>query len=145
MKATKLIYIGAMCFASASIATSRAESDKSVTAAQVNGTWKTKGGEFRICALGKQHLQVEFSGVYEYKTQHGPMANEGEGSGVATIEGDTAIFKPEGAEEECQITLKFTGGKLVVTQTGICGFGHNVSAEGTYKKVSPKKPKFGSD
>ena len=55
------------------------------------------------------------------------MANEGEGSGVATIEGDSAIFKPEGAEEECQITLKFTGSKLVVTQTGICGFGHNVS------------------
>ena len=53
------------------------------------------------------------------------------------------IFKPEGAEEECQITLKFTGGKLVVTQTGICGFGHNVSAEGTYQKVSSKKPKFG--
>ena len=75
----------------------------------------------------------------------GSNGNEGEGSGVATIEGDTAIFKPEGAEEECQITLKFTGGKLVVTQTGICGFGHNVSAEGTYKKVSSKKPKFGSD
>jgi len=129
----------------ASIATSHADSDKNVTAAQVNGTWKTKGGEFKICALGKQRLQVEFSGVYEYKTQHGPTANEGEGSGVATIEGDTAIFKPEGAEEECQITLKFTGGKLVVTQTGICGFGHNVSAEGTYKKVSSKKPKFGSD
>ena len=78
----------------ASIATSHADSDKIVTAAQVNGTWKTKGGEFRIWALGKQRLQVEFSGVYEYKTQHGPMANEGEGSGVATIEGDTAIFKP---------------------------------------------------
>jgi len=62
------------------------------------------------------------------------MANEGVGSGVATIEGDTAIFKPEGAEEECQITLKFSGSKLVVTQTGICGFRHNVSAEGTYKK-----------
>jgi hypothetical protein len=129
----------------ASIATSRADSDKSVTAAQVNGTWKTKDGEFKIWALGKQRLQVEFSGVYEYKTPQGPMANEGEGSGVATIEGKTAIFKPEGAEEECQITLKFTGSKLVVTQTGICGFGHNVSAEGAYKKVSSKKPKFGSD
>jgi hypothetical protein len=129
----------------ASIATAHADSDKSVTTAQVNGTWKTKGGEFRIWALGKQRLQVEFSGVYEYKTPQGPMANEGEGSGVATIEGDTAIFKPEGAEEECQITLKFTRGKLVVTQTGICGFGHNVSAEGTYKKISSKKPKFGSD
>jgi len=89
---------------------------------------KTKGAEFKIWALGKQRLQIEFSGVYEYKTPQGPTANEGEGSGVATIEGDTAIFKPEGAEEECQITLRFTGGKLVVTQTGICGFGHNVSA-----------------
>ena len=128
----------------ASIATSHAYGDKSATAAPVNGTWKTKGGEFKIWALGKQRLQVEFSGVYEYKTPKSPMANEGEGSGVATIEGDTAIFKPEGAEEECQITLKFTGGKLVVTQTGICGFGHNVSAEGTYKKVSSKKPKFGA-
>ena len=81
---------------------------------------------------------MEFSGVYEYKTPQGPTANEGVGNGVATIEGDTAIFKPEGAEEECQIRLKFTGGKLVVTQTGICGFDHNVSAEGTYKKASSK-------
>jgi hypothetical protein len=144
---TKLVrlYVCAVHRFAASIATSHADSGKSVTAAQVNGTWKTKCGEFKIWALGKQRLQVEFSGVYEYKTPNGPMAKEGEGSGVATIEGDTAIFKPEGAEEECQITLKFTGGKLVATQTGICGFGHNVSAEGTYKKVSFKRPKFGSD
>ena len=127
-----------LCFAAASIATSHADSDKRVTAAQVNGTWKIKGGEFKIWALGKQRLQVEFSGVYEYKTPQGPMANEGEGSGVATIEGDTAIFKPKGEEEECQITLKFTDSKLVVTQTGLCGFGHNASAEGTYKKNSSK-------
>jgi len=39
------------------------------------------------------------------------LANEGEGSGIATIEGNTAIFKPEDSEEECQITLKFTGSK----------------------------------
>src|SRR5215217_5368859 len=95
-----------------SIATAHVDSDKSVTAAEVNGTWKTKGAEFKIWAPGKQRLQVEFSGVYEYKTPRGPMANEGEGSGVATIKGDTAIFKPEGAEEECQITLKFTGSRL---------------------------------
>src|SRR5262245_2718760 len=145
MKAATLVYIGVLGFAAAPIATSRAENDKSVTAAQVNGTWKTRSGEFKIWALDKQRLQVEFSGVYEYKTPQGPTANTGEGSGIATIKGDTAIFKPEGAEEECQITLRFTGGKLVVTQTGICGFGHNVSAEGTYKKVSSKKPKFESE
>ena len=135
----------ALCFAAVSIVTMQAGKDTSVTAAQVNGTWKTKGGEFKIWALGQQRLQVEFSGVYEYKTPEGPSANTGEGSGIATIQGDTAIFKPEGAKRECQITLKFTGGKLVVTQTSICGFGHNVSAAGTYKKVSAKKPKFGSD
>src|SRR6266699_1733451 len=137
--------IWALWLAAVSIVTVRADSDKIVTAAQVNGTWKMKGAEFKIWALGQQRLQIEFSGVYEYKTPHGPTANEGEGSGIATIEGDTAIFKPEGAEEECQITLKFTGGKLAVTQTSVCGFGNNVTAAGTYKKVSTKKPKFDSD
>ena len=144
MKTTKLICIGAVCAAVAIVAL-QADTDKSVSAVQINGTWKTEGGEFKILAIGNQRLQVEFSGVYEYKTPKGPMANEGEGSGIATIEGDTAIFKPEGAEEECQITLKFTSSKLVVTQTGICGFGHNVSAEGTYKRISSRKPKFESD
>ena len=144
-KTGKIIFITALCLAAVSIVTMQADSNKSVTAAQVNGTWKTKGGEFKIWALGQQRLQVKFSGVYEYKTPQGPSANSGEGSGIATIEGDTATFKPEGAEEECQITLKFTGDKLVVTQTGICGFGHNVSAAGSYKKVSAKKPKFESN
>jgi hypothetical protein len=137
--------VWALCLAAVSILTTWADSEKSVTAAQVNGTWKMKGSEFKIWALGQQRLRIEFSGVYEYKTPQGPSANEGEGSGIATIEGDTAIFKPEGAEEECRITLKFANGKLVVTQTGICGFGHNVTAAGTYRRVSAKKPKFDPD
>ncbi|HYS95828.1 MAG TPA: hypothetical protein VEL08_04800, partial [Chthoniobacterales bacterium] len=126
-------------------AISGAAASSEVTAAQVNGTWKMKGGEFKIWALGQQRLQIEFSGTYEYQSPQGPTANEGQGSGIARIEGDTAVFKPEGAEDECKITLKFTRGKLVVTQTGTCGFGNNVSAEGTYKKVSSNKPKFDTD
>ena len=126
-------------------AISGAAASSEVTAAQVNGTWKMKGGEFKIWALGQQRLQIEFSGTYEYQSPQGPTANEGQGSGIARIEGDTAVFKPEGAEDECKITLKFTHGKLVVTQTGTCGFGNNVSAEGTYKKVSSNKPKFDTD
>ena len=85
-----------------SMVTAQADNEKSVTAAQVNGTWKTKYGEFKIWALGKQRLQIEFSGVYEYKTPQGPSANEGVGSVIAAIEGETATFKPQGAEEECQ-------------------------------------------
>ena len=113
-----------------------------VTASQVNGTWRNKHGMFKVRALGNQKLRVEFSGSYEYVSQAGPMANTGEGKGIAFIEGDTAIFKPDGAEEECRITMKFTGGKLVVMQEGVCGFGFNVTAAGTYSKVNSR---FGSD
>ena len=136
----KILFAIALCF----MVISRVNGGNDVTAAQVNGTWKLKDNEFKVWALGQQKLQIEFSGIYEYKSPAGPTANEGQGSGIARIEGDTAIFKPEGAEEECKITLKFAGGKLIVTQIGTCGFGNHVYADGTYKKVSSKKPKFDS-
>ena len=109
-----------------------------VTASQVNGTWRNKYGAFKVRALGNQKLRVEFSGIHEYVSQAGPMTNTGEGEGIALIEEDTAIFKPDGAEAECRITMKFTGGKLFVTQEGVCGFGLNVTAAGTYRKVSSR-------
>jgi len=40
--------VWALCLAAVSIVTARADRNKSVTAAQVNGTWKTKSGEFKI-------------------------------------------------------------------------------------------------
>ena len=117
---------------------------KIVTAAQVNGTWRTKQGEFKVWALGKQRLKVEFIGTYEYKSNGELMANTGSGAGIAMIEGDTAVFKPDGldADDDCKITMKFTGGKLVVDQEGGCGFGQHVTAIGTYRKVSAARPKF---
>ncbi len=114
----------------------KAGTETIVTAAQVNGTWQNKNGTFKILALGKQRLQVSFSGIFRYNTPAGPSANEGEGSGIAFIEGDTATFKPEDAEDECVITMKFTKDKLTVTQEGICGFGFRVTAAGIYRKVS---------
>lgn len=140
----KFLLAIAFCSVAGSMITSH-DAANNVTAAAVNGTWKMKGGEFKVWALGRQRLQIEFSGTYEYRTPQGPSANEGQASGVARIEGNTAIFKPDGAGDECKITLKFTRGKLVVTQTGTCGFGNNVTAEGTYKKASAAKPKFDSD
>jgi hypothetical protein len=113
-----------------------------VTASQVNGTWSNKHGEFKVLALGNQKLRVEFFGFYQYVSQYGPDANTGEAEGIAFIEGDTAVFKPDGADEECRMTLKFTRGKLAVTQEGSCGFGLNVTAEGTYRKIN-RRPKFG--
>lgn len=116
---------------------------KDVSAAQVNGTWRCRKNTFKIWALGNGKLQVDFDGVYEYKSPYGLTANLGQGAGIASIEGDTAVFQPKGAEEYGKITLKFAGGKLVAEQEGTCGFGHRVYASGTYVKISGRKPKFG--
>lgn len=121
----------------------KAAASKDVSAAQVNGTWESRANTFKVWTLGGQKLQIEFAGIHEYKSPVGPMANTGEASGIAAIEGGTAIFPPEGFGEECRIVLKFTDGKLIVKQDGNCGFGAGVAADGAYREVSGGKPKFG--
>ena len=114
-----------------------------VTAAQINGTWSNKSGEFKIWALGNQKLRVEFSGSYEYGSASGPVANTGEANGIATIERSTAIFTPQrSGADGCKITMKFEIPTLVVTQDGSCGFGLNVTAAGRYRRSSKRKPAF---
>jgi hypothetical protein len=141
----KLIWIILLSVLAVSMTKAQTAAPTIVTAAQINGTWRTKHGELKIWALGHQKLKVEFSGSYEYKSPQGPMANTGEGSGIADIDADTITFKPDGAEDECAITMKYKEGRLSVSQEGICGFGHNVTAAGDYRRVSSSKPKFGED
>lgn len=142
----KLILALLLCFTAPSLFGSHQANgqEKVVTAAQVNGTWKDRGNIFSIWALGQQKLKIEFTGAYFYKTPSGPMANTGSGSGIARIEGDTAVFRPDGLneDEECKITMRFTKGKLIVEQDGDCGFGLHVFAAGTYRRISKAKPKF---
>jgi hypothetical protein len=136
------IFLGSLIF-SQSVASNQ---QKTLTTAQVNGTWQSNFGIFKIWELGNRSLKVEFSGIYLYKLENGkPMANTGEGRGIAIITGDRATFKPEGAEQECLIKMVFAEDRLNVEQEGICGFGLNVTATGTYRKVSARQPKFEDD
>jgi len=116
-----------------------------VTASQVNGTWSSKRGIIRVWALGKQRLRVEFYGLYEYNTPGGPIANLGEARGIAEIEGDTAILKPDETDNRCTIKLQFVGQRLIVSQDGECGFGKHVTSAGEYRKTSSHKPRFGTE
>jgi hypothetical protein len=113
-----------------------------VTAAQVNGLYKYRRNDFRVLALGHNKLKVQFNG--EWMTRGG-YPNIGEAMGEATIEGNVATFIP-GDTTKCKITMTFLPHhKLVVEQEGLdaeCGFGHNVMASGTYRRVKPGKPKF---
>jgi hypothetical protein len=87
----------ATCSFTASAEPQASKNSKDVTAAQVNGTWTYRLNTLKVWALGNNKLQVAFDGTYEYKSAQGPTANTGQGSGIATIEGDTAILRPEGA------------------------------------------------
>jgi hypothetical protein len=119
--------------------------ERSVTAAEANGTYRDVKGssEIRILALGHGKLKVQLALIYEYQSGEGPMANLGDASGEATIENDVAVFVPEEAGD-CKITMTFLpNGKLKVEQQGDeCGFGHNVRADGTFRKISSREPKF---
>lgn len=130
---------------------------KSVPAAEVNGTFrytftakKFKGSssDIKIWALGGGKLKVGFDLIYPHLDGKGNLtANTGEGGGEASISGDTAVFESK-EFGTCKITIKFVRpGTINVGQEGTdadCGFGHNVTADGTYKKVSSKSPKFSS-
>jgi hypothetical protein len=114
-----------------------------VTAAQANGVYRYYQSEFRILALGHNKLKVQFDGIYMTVAK---SPNMGYAMGEATIDGNVATFKPPDFAQ-CTINLVFLPGKLKVIQEGSdadCGFGHNVNATGTYRKIRSGKPKFES-
>lgn len=129
------------------------KSRASVSAAEATGTFKMeftgkfKGSfnEIKILPLGKGKLKISFDLIYPYFIDDGEMsANLGQAEGIATIEGDEAVYASS-EYGECRIIIKFVKpGIIKVTDENgtACGFGHNVYATGTYKRTSKLKPKF---
>src|SRR5213082_3555369 len=95
--------------------------NRRVTAAQINGIYKSGRNDFRVLALGHHKLKVQFNG--EWMTRAG-YPNIGEAIGEATIEGNVATFIP-GDTTKCKITMTFLTNKMIVEQEGSdadCGF-----------------------
>ena len=144
-----LIVVMMFSFA-ASAQTSRA----AVSGAEVTGTFqksftgrfKGSSNEIKIAALGGGKIRLAMDLMYPYLLGDGARsANLGELDGEASISGDTAVY--ESTEfGRCRILIRFLRpGVIDVKQEGSdadCGFGHNVLATGTYRKVSSRKPKF---
>ena len=111
--------------------------DRSVSAAEANGTFRDGKSEIKILAVGGGKLKVQMNIV--------APRDSGSASGEATIKNDVAVFVPP-ETDGCTITMTFLpDGNLKVEQEGRpvdCGFGRMAPAEGTYKKVSSAKPKF---
>jgi hypothetical protein len=131
--------------------TSQAQHRKAVGAKEVTGTFQgdcygKACNEIRIQALGKNKLKVSFEGYYPWANGEG--VNIGFTSGEARIDGDTAVFsvKEDYADEDCRIVIRFTKPGTIevehLTPSFNCGFGNNVMMDGTYQKISAKKPKI---
>jgi hypothetical protein len=132
---------------------------QAVSRSEVTGTFRSyfKGksrrsyNEILIQALGGNKLRIEMELVYPFVVNGEMSAHLGAASGHAVIIGDTAVFMPGDSaadSESCKITLKFSKpGRLIVTTENnlSCGFGFNVSADGTYKKTNRARPRFRSN
>ena len=150
-----LLILAATIFAVISVSLVYAQpSRKSVSGAEVTGTfshaftgkYKGSSSDIKILALGKGKLKVAFDLIYPFVDGQGELAaNTGEAQGEGTIDGDTALFTST-EFGDCHITIKFVRpGTIKVTQEGDssgCGFGFNVTADGTYRKVKSAKPRF---
>src|SRR5437016_3256194 len=119
--------------------------ERSVTAAETSGTYRDieSKSKIKIFALGHGKLKVQLALVYEHHSATGLAANVGDALAKQRSRTTVAVFVPEGAGD-CEITMTFLpNGKLKVEQQGgECGFGHNVRADGTFRKISNRKPKF---
>jgi hypothetical protein len=138
-----MVTFGLSIYAQEPVVTTKAgpRQHRVVTAGQINGLYRYRRNDFRILALGRNKLKVQFNG--EWMTRGG-YPNIGEAIGEADIEGNVATFIP-GDTTKCKIVMTFLTNRMEVTQEGYdadCGFGHNVMATGTYRRVKGGRPRF---
>ncbi len=67
--------------------------------------------------------------------------HDGEIQAIVSLENGVALYQ-EGA---CRIKMEFLPGRVRISESdeaGDCGFGLNVTAAGSYRRIDTKKPKF---
>ena len=92
-----------------------------------------------VVEKGGNQLEISIVANYERKDRNGEWeVDSGSTGGVVTLKGYTAILIPANSSD-CEITLKFSGNKIIVQQKGLpfdCGLAGNTYVNGTYVKTS---------
>jgi hypothetical protein len=115
---------------------------KPVRTVGVTGTYKYVLNTVEVLELPDHRVRISFSGFWPNDHKRVETRNAGSFDETVPLKGRTAVVKPRYGDKDCAITLEFRAGKVIVTQEGRCGFGFNVEADGTYRKVSSKPPEL---
>lgn len=117
----------------------------SVVIDSITGTyrWKTDGGAG--CEL-QTALQAKDSVRFQVDCTRGPPAyNRGVAVGVIALRNASAIYRTTEFGHVCELRIWFRGKQAMIGQVGSdsdCGFGYGVTAQGTYARVSSRRPTF---
>lgn len=122
------------------LAVSAGASDASLTGTWERGNPEKGGGVLRI---------IDEAGVATFQLElwrGAPSYNMGWLEGKLSVKGALASFVKREANSTCQIDFAFDGAKATLSQlqgpSVDCGFGHAVSADGTFIRKSRKRPVF---
>ena len=117
---------------------------KTKQATNATGHYRLRKEEFRN-RINVQQLpgaRVKFDLLALWVSHYNPEnVHHGTLQGIANLENGVATYEAGG----CKLRLEFLLNKVRITQSdeaGDCGFGANVTATGTYRKIDNKKPKF---
>jgi hypothetical protein len=114
---------------------------KRVQIVGVTGTYKYVLNTVEVLELPDHRVRISFSGFWPNDHKRVETRNVGNFDETVPLKGRTAVVKPRYGDKDCAITLEFRAGKVTITEEGYhCGFGFNVEADGTYRKVSSKPP-----
>ena len=114
---------------------------KPVQTRGVTGTYKYVLNTVEVLELPDHRVRISFSGFWPNDHKRVETRNVGNFDETVPLKGRTAVVKPRYGDKDCAITLEFRAGKVTITEEGYhCGFGFNVEADGTYRKVSSKPP-----
>jgi hypothetical protein len=128
-----------------SICAVQAQARRQPPAKSVTGHYRLTKNEFRN-RLDVQQLaggKIKFYLLALWVSHNNPEnIHNGELHGVVALENGVAIYD----HDDCKLKFEFFSNRVRVTQVNDagCGFGANATADGAYRRLDRKKPKFDS-
>jgi hypothetical protein len=110
----------------------------------VTGHYVMRREEFRNRLDVQQltHGKIKFDLVALWVSHYNPEnVHNGEIQAIVSLENGVAIYQ----DGDCKLRMEFLPTRARIEQTGEgadCGFGANVTAAGSYRKIDNKRPKF---